>query len=92
MKQAELIDEVARRLQMPKAKVKRVVLDTLAVITKSMVNKDKVTLPGFGTFTTVERAARVGRNPQNGESVQIQAKTAPKFTPGTTLKRSVNNK
>lgn len=55
----------------------------------STMKKDDVRLVGFGTFTAVERKARKGRNPQTGETIQIEAKTVPVFRPGKTLKDTV---
>jgi DNA-binding protein HU-beta len=44
---------------------------------------------GFGTFRVIKRKARVGRNPQTGETIQIPAKKVPKFVPGKNLKNKV---
>ena len=55
-----------------------------------MKNKGKVQLVGFGTFETTERAARTGRNPQTGETIEIKASTAPKFKAGKALKDAIN--
>ena len=51
---------------------------------------NEVKFTGFGKFSTVARPAREGRNPQTGESMQIAAKTAAKFSPGAELKKAVN--
>jgi DNA-binding protein HU-beta len=53
---------------------------------------EKVGWPGFGHFSTVKRAARVGQNPRTGEKVKIPASTAMKFTPSSTLKTALNGK
>ena len=50
---------------------------------------DKVTLIGFGTFDTLARAARIGRNPKTGEEIKIKATVAPKFKAGKALKDAV---
>jgi len=47
-------------------------------------------LVGFGTFKVSERAAREGRNPQTGETMQIKASKTPKFTAGKALKDALN--
>lgn len=47
---------------------------------------DKVTLVGFGTFEVRERAARVGRNPQTGKEIKIEASKSPAFKPGKSFK------
>jgi len=50
----------------------------------------KVTVPGFGTFSTVSRSARMGRNPKTGARIQIPAKKYPTFRAGKTLKDRVS--
>ena len=50
----------------------------------------EVQITGFGSFGVSERAARIGRNPQTGEALQIAASKAPKFKAGKALKEAVN--
>lgn len=50
---------------------------------------DQVALVGFGTFLVRERAARMGRNPQTGETIQIAASKGVGFKPGKALKDSL---
>lgn len=63
------------------------VLDT---ITEALAKGDKIALVGFGNFEVSERAAREGRNPATGETIQIAASKAVKFKAGKALKDSVN--
>ena len=51
---------------------------------------EKVALTGFGTFEVRERAAREGRNPQTGATIQIAASKTPAFKAGKELKEAVN--
>jgi len=62
------------------------VLDSIAA---SLKKGDKVTLVGFGTFSVIKRAARIGRNPQTGKALKIKAKKVPKFVAGKKLKDTV---
>ena len=55
-----------------------------------MSKGESVALTGFGTFSVSQRAARTGRNPQTGATIQIKASKAPKFKAGKTLKDAVN--
>ena len=55
-----------------------------------MKEGDSVVLVGFGTFAVKDRAARTGRNPQTGKTIEIKAAKSPKFRPGKTLKDAVN--
>ncbi len=50
----------------------------------------KVTIPGFGTFGTKQRAARTGTNPANGSKIKIEAKNYAFFKPGKTLRERVS--
>lgn len=72
MTKAELIDVVAKTTGETKAATARIIDAALAEIRKA----DKVTLVGFGTFSKKMKAARLGRNPQTGESINIAAKLA----------------
>lgn len=67
-----------------------IIVDELLSIIVENVQTDKVSIAGFGTFEVVERAARMGRNPQTGESIEIHASKAPKFKPAKAFKDSVN--
>ena len=58
-------------------------------ITNFMRDGEKVNITGFGIFRLYDRKARVGRNPQTGEPVQIPAKKMAKFRPGKVLKEAV---
>jgi nucleoid DNA-binding protein len=58
-------------------------------IANALKHGDKVTLVGFGTFSVVKRAARIGRNPQTGKELKIKAKKVPKFVAGKKLKEKV---
>jgi len=52
---------------------------TIQMVPDSVVDSGKVSIHGFGTFYTVARKARTGRNPRTGAEVQIKARTVPKF-------------
>jgi DNA-binding protein HU-beta len=57
-----------------------------ALISGALKKGDTVAVSGFGSFKTVKRAARKGRNPRTGQEIQIPASTAVKFTPSKALK------
>lgn len=90
MNKAELIEAVAEQAEMTKAEAGRAVDAVVASITDAMSKQDDVSLIGFGTFTVRERAARSGRNPQTGETIQIAAAKVPAFKAGKALKDAVN--
>lgn len=88
MNKADLVEAVATVVGKKKTAEEAVncVLDS---ITESLKKGDKVTLIGFGSFSVAKRAARTGRNPQNGKTIKIKAKKVPKFVAGKKLKDSV---
>ncbi len=90
MKKAEFVDAVAERGNMQKADAAAAVDAVLDTITDALKKGDQVTLVGFGTFLVRDRKARVGRNPQSGESIDIPASKAPSFKAGKGLKEAVN--
>ncbi len=89
MNKAQLIDSVAAATDMSKADAGRAVDATLSAIAGSLASEDSVALVGFGTFNVRHRAARMGRNPQTGESIHIQASKSVGFKAGKALKESL---
>ena len=63
---------------------------TFNTITNALKSGDSVQLVGFGNFSVANRAARQGRNPRTGATIQIAASKAPKFKAGKGLKDAVN--
>ena len=90
MNKTELIAAVAEEAEMTKKDAEKAVKAVIDVISDALVQGDKVQLIGFGTFETRERAAREGRNPQNGKTITIAASKSPAFKAGKGLKEQVN--
>ena len=90
MNKSDLVNSVAEKTGLTKTKSNEVINAITSSISESLSNGDKVTLVGFGTFTTSQRNARRGRNPKTGEVINIPAKTVARFKPGTGLSNSVN--
>jgi len=89
MKGSELVDNMATAAGISKAAAEKSLTGLLESITNALSSGDKVTLVGFGTFSTSERKARQGRNPQTGETIQIAARTVARFKPGSKLADAV---
>lgn len=89
MNKGELVDSIASKSGLTKADAGRALEAVLDTVTDSLKSGDKVTIPGFGTFSTSHRAARTGRNPQTGKEIKIAAKTVAKFKPGSKLSEAV---
>jgi|TARA_B100000959_G_scaffold91612_2_gene97383 DNA-binding protein HU-beta len=86
---AQLTDAVAAATDSSKAEAGRAVEATLSAIGSALAGGDSVSLVGFGTFNVRHRAARMGRNPQTGASIQIQASKSVGFKAGKALKESL---
>ena len=90
MNKAELIDAIAGDANLSKADAKRALEAVTSNVTKALKGGNKVALIGFGTFSISNRAARTGRNPQTGATIQIKAKKVAKFKAGAALAKAVN--
>lgn len=86
MNKKELIESIANSTGQSKKTVGEVLDATIETIQKGVKKGDRVSLPGFGTFTRRARAARTARNPRTGEEIQIKATKVPAFKPGATFK------
>ena len=86
MNKTELTEKVAESAGLTKVLAGKVLNSILVVITGALQVGNEVRFLGFGTFCTVKRAARTGRNPQNGKKIKIAAKTCVKFKPSKSLK------
>ena len=89
MNKTQLVDAVAKQVQLTKSSVEEILNMTIESIKKSVKKGDDVTLVGFGTFTKSKRKARMGRNPQTGKEIKIPAMTVPRFRPGKEFKSAL---
>jgi DNA-binding protein HU-beta len=89
LNKTELAGEVAGQSGLQASQAKEAVEATFEVIARHLAAGDEVSVGGFGKFSVTERAARQGRNPQTGETMQIAASKAPKFSAASALKSSV---
>lgn len=90
MNKSELIDAAARSTGLSKGDVSKALDSILDSISGAVQQGDRVSLSGFGTFERRDRAARTGRNPQTGETLQVAASKAPAFKPAKAFKDAVN--
>jgi DNA-binding protein HU-beta len=89
MNKSNLIDAMAEGADIPKSAAGRALdalTDSIAVALKG---GGTVSIIGFGTFQVKERAARTGRNPQTGATIQIAASKSPSFKAGKALKDAI---
>jgi len=85
----DLIDTVAGLAGLSKEDASKAVNGTIQAITDALKSGDQVSLVGFGSFAVKERAARQGRNPQTGATIQIKASKQPSFKAGKALKDAI---
>lgn len=89
MNKGDLINAVADVVS-SKKEAQAAVDCVLSEIMGALEKNEAVQLVGFGTFKVSKRSAREGRNPQTGETMQIEAKMVPKFSPSKAMKDAVN--
>lgn len=90
MNKSELVEAVATSADITKSSAGKAVDAVFDSIQSALSRGDSVSLIGFGTFSVSNRAARSGRNPRTGETIQIAASRAAKFKAGKGLKESLN--
>ena len=90
MKKSDIAGRVADRAGLSRSAAGNAVDAVFVAVAEALGNGEEVRIAGFGTFTTKSRPARTGSNPRTGESLEIQASTAPAFKPGKALKDAVN--
>ena len=89
MNKAELIQAVAEKGGYSKKDAEVALTAVIDAITDALKAGEKVSIVGFGTFAVKERAARSGKNPQTGETIEIAASKAPAFVAGKALKDAI---
>ena len=90
MNKAELIEELAGRLDGNRRAAGHALESVLDVIQRALVSGEKVVITGFGSFEAVSRGARTARNPRTGAIVKVKKTTVPKFKAGADLKAVVS--
>jgi DNA-binding protein HU-beta len=90
MNKSDLINELASNTGLTKTKAGEVIDSLTESMKTALSNGDKVTLVGFGSFTSSKRKARKGRNPKTGAVISIPEKVVVKFRSGSYLTESVN--
>lgn len=87
MTKAELVEKMAKDAGISKVAAKAALGSFLDGVKKGLKKRNsRVTLVGFGTFKTVYRKTRMGRNPQTGEKIKIKGRNVVTFKPGKNLK------
>jgi DNA-binding protein HU-beta len=90
MKKADLVDVVAQQKNLPRPQVEATIDSLIEAVAEGLARGERIDLRGFGAFAVRDSAARTGRNPQTGESIQIAARRVPTFKAGKELRDRVN--
>lgn len=86
----QLISDIAEAIDTPKSTVRAALEQLSEIVSDALENSDEITLPGIGKLKVSERPARIGRNPQTGQTLQIAAKKVVKFVPAKALSDAIN--
>ena len=93
MGKIELIDVIAKKMEVSKAEAEKFVNVYMETIKEALLNEEEVKLVGFGTFSVQEKAATTARNPRNPkETIEVPAKKVVKFKLSKKLKDLFNEK
>ena len=90
MNRKQLVEAIADGADVSRATAGRALEIVLDAVAGRLADGESVTIPGFGTFEVRERAARSGRNPRTGETIDIAASRVPAFKAGKGLRDGVN--
>ena len=92
MNKSQFITYMSEQNDCTKAAAEKTIDMFVSSVIDALGSGEEISLMGFGHFSVSKVAARKGRNPRTGESLQIKAYKQPKFKAGQKLKDAVNNK
>ncbi len=91
MNRSDLIESLAGKFgQLTLRDVESAVATILEAMNSAMVRGHRIEVRGFGSFSVIHRAPRIGRNPRSGAQVNIPEKRVPHFKPGKALRVAVD--
>ena len=91
MNRSDLVQVLSNRFsQMTQADAETAVSTILETMNSAMVRGHHIEIRGFGSFSVIHRASRMGRNPRSGAPVEIPATRVPHFKPGKALREAVD--
>lgn len=90
MTKADFIQHLASKLNMTKVEADNAFMAVFDTITETLVNQDKLVVPGFGTFSTKVREERTGRNPSTGKEITIPRSVVANFKSAPQFKMKLN--
>lgn len=90
MTKSDMVSKLAESGKITKKQADEVFDAFVDMISGALKGGERISLPGIGTFSSVKKAARKGRNPRTGEQIDIPARTAVKFSTSSTLAAGLN--
>ena len=92
MNKTQLVEAIAQDSGLSQADARRAVESFVTTVENTLKSGDEIAITGFGKFSVSNRAARTARNPATGETINVKASKAPRFSAGAGLKAAVNGK
>lgn len=89
---AELVDRVYERCGFSKKEATELVELVFAEIKRTLASGESIKLSGFGNFNVRQKKARIGRNPQTGDAIEITARKVLTFSVSQVLKDALNGR
>ncbi len=90
MTKHEIVADVSRRTNLPRARTAEVVEQIFGSISRALSEGTEVKLRGFGTFSVTEKALAMGKNPRTGADLVVPARLVPVFKPASALKSIIS--
>lgn len=90
MTKADIVEIVFEKVGFSKKDVSAVIEEIFETIKTTLEGDEKVKISGFGNFTTRQKRARRGRNPQTGNEITIEQRRVMTFKASQLLKKSIN--
>jgi len=90
MNNADLADQIAAGHDLNKSDAKKIVDAVFSAIADAAAKGEEISLNGFGKFKVKDSPAREGRNPANGQTIQIAASKKLAFSPAKAIKDKLN--
>lgn len=90
MNRTELVEAIAAAANLKKVEAEKALQGLLEAMSNGLAAGETIALTGFGSFSVSSRAARTGRNPQTGKTIEIAARKVIKFKPGKNLSQVID--
>ena len=90
MTKVDIVEKIHTTIGLSKKESLEMLESVLSIMKSTLEDGEKIKIHGFGNFEVRQKRDRIGRNPQTGEAVTIEARRVLTFKPSITLKQAVN--